>query len=188
MSIEISNIANLPTQYGNFKIQSFKDNGLEHFVIFTPTLPSIPLVRIHSECLTGDVFKSKKCDCGEQLDFAMKKISKEGGMVIYLRQEGRGIGLFNKVNAYSLQDIGYDTIEANEKLGFKADLREFAIVDKILNQYEIKKIKLMTNNPKKIASLKEIEVVQRVPVLVNSCEYNYEYLNVKKEKMDHLLV
>ena len=187
MSIEISKIANLPSQYGSFKIQSFKENGLDHFVIFTYTLPQVPYVRIHSECLTGDVFKSIKCDCGEQLDFAMNKIAKEGGMLIYLRQEGRGIGLFNKVNAYALQDIGYDTIEANEKLGFKADLRKFDLVPKILKEFKINKIKLMTNNPRKLNALEDIEVVERIPVLISSCEYNSEYLRVKKEELGHLL-
>ena len=187
MSIEISNIAKLPTQYGNFKIQSFKENGLDHFVIFTETFPEVPYIRIHSECLTGDVFKSIKCDCGEQLDFAMKRIAKEGGMIIYLRQEGRGIGLFNKVNAYAFQDIGYDTIEANKKLGFEADLRSFDIVPKILREFKIDKIKLMTNNPRKLNALEDIEVVERIPVLINSCEYNYEYLKVKKEELGHLL-
>ena len=187
MSIEISNTANLPTKYGNFKIQSFKENGLEHFIIFTETLSKIPYVRIHSECLTGDVFKSVKCDCGEQLDFAMKKINQESGMIIYLRQEGRGIGLFNKVNAYAFQDIGYDTIEANKKLGFEADLRRFDLVPKILKEHGIEKIKLMTNNPLKLNSLEGIEVVERIPVLISSCKYNYEYLKVKKENMGHLL-
>ena len=187
MSLEISKIANLPSQYGSFKIQSFKENGLDHFVIFTDTLPSIPFIRIHSECLTGDVFKSIKCDCGEQLDFAMKKIAEEGGMIIYLRQEGRGIGLFNKVNAYSLQDVGYDTVEANEKLGFEADLRKFDLVPKILKEFKINKIKLMTNNPRKLNSLEDIEIVERIPVIMSSCEYNYEYLKVKKEEFGHLL-
>ena len=104
MNLEISKIANLPTAYGDFKIQSFKQNDKEHLAIFTFTIPQIPTVRIHSECLTGDVLKSLKCDCGEQLDFALKTIQKDGGMVIYLRQEGRGIGLFNKVNAYKILD------------------------------------------------------------------------------------
>ena len=147
MNLEISKVANLPTQYGDFKIQSFKENDKEHLAIFTHTIPSIPTVRIHSECLTGDVFKSIKCDCGEQLDFALKTIQKDGGMVIYLRQEGRGIGLFNKVNAYSLQDLGHDTMRANELLGFKQDYRKYEIVDEILKYFNIKKIKLMTNNP-----------------------------------------
>jgi len=187
MSIQISNIAKLPTQYGNFKIQSFKEDGLDHFVIFTDTLPSAPFVRIHSECLTGDVFKSVKCDCGEQLDFAMKEIAKEGGMIIYLRQEGRGIGLFNKVNAYSFQDLGFDTIEANEKLGFKADLRKFDLVPKILREFKIDKIKLMTNNPRKLSALEEIEIVERIPVIISTCEYNSDYLRVKKEELGHLL-
>lgn len=187
MKLEISNKAKLPTKYGNFIIQSFKENDLEHFVIFTSILCEIPLVRIHSECLTGDVFKSIKCDCAEQLNFAMNEISQNGGMIIYLRQEGRGIGLFNKVNAYSLQDEGHDTIMANKLLGFSEDLRNYNIVEKILEYYEIKKIKLMTNNPLKLNSLKNIEITQRVPVLINSCEYNFEYLQVKKEKMGHLL-
>jgi len=187
MSYQISNIAKLPTQYGNFKIQSFKEKDLDHFVIFTEDLPLVPFIRIHSECLTGDVFKSIKCDCGEQLDFAMKKIAKEGGIIIYLRQEGRGIGLFNKVNAYAFQDHGLNTIEANEKLGFKADLRNFDLVPKILKEFRINKIKLMTNNPRKLNALGDIEVVERIPVLISSCEYNYEYLKVKKEELGHLL-
>ena len=187
MNLEISKIANLPTKYGDFKIQSFKDNNKEHLVVFTNTLPTIPTVRIHSECLTGDVFKSKKCDCGEQLDYALKQISKDGGMIVYLRQEGRGIGLLNKVNAYNLQDFGHDTIKANELLGFKQDYRDYSIVDEILKYFNIKKINLMTNNPLKLTSLKDVNINKRIPIVMNSCEYNYEYLEVKKEKMGHLL-
>ena len=137
MNLEISKIANLPTAYGDFKIQSFKQNDKEHLAIFTSVIPQIPTVRIHSECLTGDVFKSLKCDCGEQLDFALKTIQKDGGMVIYLRQEGRGIGLLNKVNAYHLQDFGHDTMKANELLGFKQDYRDYKIVDEILQHFNI---------------------------------------------------
>ena len=185
--MEISNTANLPTKYGEFKIKSFKENDKEHLVIFTESLPEIPLVRIHSECLTGDALGSLKCDCGEQLEYALKKIQEEGGMVIYLRQEGRGIGLFNKVNAYALQDKGFDTVEANHQLGFEADLRDFSIVENILNHFKIKKIKLLTNNPKKIFSLKNIEVVDRIPIKVTTNPYNKEYLKTKKEKMGHLL-
>lgn len=187
MNLEISKIANLPTQYGDFKIQSFKDKDKEHLVVFTHTIPSIPTVRIHSECLTGDVFKSKKCDCGEQLDYALKQIIKDGGMVIYLRQEGRGIGLLNKVNAYNLQDFGHDTIKANELLGFRQDYRDYKIVDEILKYFNIKEINLMTNNPLKLTSLKDVKINQRVPIIMNSCQYNYEYLETKKEKMGHLL-
>lgn len=187
MNLEISKIANLPTQYGDFKIQSFKDNDKEHLVVFTHTIPTIPTVRIHSECLTGDVFKSKKCDCGEQLDYALKQIIKDCGMVIYLRQEGRGIGLLNKVNAYNLQDFGHDTIKANELLGFRQDYRDYTIVDEILKYFNIKEINLMTNNPLKLTSLKDVKINQRVPIVMNSCQYNYEYLETKKEKMGHLL-
>jgi len=156
--LKISQIATLPTKYGEFKIQSFKEKEKEHLVIFTDNLPEIPLVRIHSECLTGDALGSLKCDCGEQLEYAMKEINKHGGMIIYLRQEGRGIGLFNKVNAYALQDKGFDTVEANHQLGFEADLRDFSIVEEILKHFNIKKIKLLTNNPKKEFSFKEIKV------------------------------
>lgn len=187
MNLEISKIATLPTAYGDFKIQSFKQSDKEHLAIFTYTIPQIPTVRIHSECLTGDVLKSLKCDCGEQLDFALRTIQKEGGMVIYLRQEGRGIGLFNKVNAYHLQDFGYDTIKANQLLGFKDDCRTYEIVEEILAYYKIKKINLMTNNPLKLNSLKNVIIEKRVPIIMNSCQYNYEYLEVKKEQMGHLL-
>jgi len=185
--LEVSKTANLPTKYGNFLIKSFKENNKEHLVIFTKELPEIPLVRIHSECLTGDALGSLKCDCGEQLEYALKEIQKQGGMVIYLRQEGRGIGLFNKVNAYALQDEGLDTVEANHQLGFEADMRDFSVVEEILKHFGINKIKLLTNNPKKVFSLKNIEVVKRLPIKINPNEYNKEYLRVKKEKMGHKL-
>lgn len=187
MDLEISKEANLPTQYGNFKIRSFKENKKEHLVIYTKKLPSTPSVRIHSECMTGDVFKSLKCDCGEQLDYALKLVYKNGGMIVYLRQEGRGIGLFNKVNAYSLQDLGHDTMSANEILGFKQDYRNYEIVDEVFKYFNIKRINLMTNNPLKLSSLKEVEIEKRIPIIVNHCEYNKEYLQIKKEKMGHLL-
>ena len=185
--MKISEIATLPTKFGIFNIQSFKENDKEHLVIFTKEMPKIPLVRIHSECLTGDALGSLKCDCGEQLEYAMKEINKHGGMIIYLRQEGRGIGLFNKVNAYALQDRGLDTVEANHQLGFEADMRDFSIVEEILKHFGINKIKLLTNNPKKIFSLKNVEVVERIPIKVNPNKYNEEYLRVKKEKMGHKL-
>ncbi len=185
--MEISNIASLPTKYGNFKIQSFKEDNKEHLVIFTPKIPEIPIIRIHSECLTGDALGSLKCDCGEQLQYALKLINEKGGMVIYLRQEGRGIGLFNKVNAYHLQDKGFDTVEANHQLGFEADMRDFSIVEKILNHFNIKKIKLLTNNPQKIFTFKKIEVIERIPIKINSNPYNENYLKTKKEKLGHLL-
>ena len=185
--MEKSQIANLPTKFGKFKIQSFKENQKEHLVIFTQNLPEIPLVRIHSECLTGDALGSLKCDCGEQLEYALKTIAKEGGMVIYLRQEGRGIGLFNKVNAYALQDMGLDTVEANHQLGFEADMRDFSIVEKILKEFYIKKIKLLTNNPKKEFAFKEIKVIKRIPIKVKPNPFNENYLKTKKEKLGHKL-
>jgi len=184
---DISNVANLPTKYGNFKIQSFKEGNKEHLAIFTEPLPDIPLVRVHSECLTGDVLGSLKCDCGEQLDLALEIIAKEGGLLIYHRQEGRNIGLFNKVNAYALQDNGLDTIEANHQLGFRADERTYDIVKKILNHFGIKKLKLLTNNPKKLDSLKGFEIVERIPIKISPNSYNKDYLKVKKEQLGHLL-
>ena len=187
MNIEISKTANLPSRFGDFKIKVFKVQDKEHLVVYKEPLDEIPIVRVHSECLTGDAMGSLKCDCGEQLDFALKTIQKDGGMVIYLRQEGRGIGLFNKVNAYHLQDFGHDTITANKLLGFKDDCRTYEIVDEILEYYGIKKINLMTNNPLKLNSLKNVIIEKRVPIIMNSCQYNYEYLEVKKEQMGHLL-
>ena len=186
-SSKISNIANLPTKYGNFKIQSFKEGDREHLVIFTENLPEVPLVRVHSECLTGDVLGSLKCDCGEQLEASLKQIAKSGGMVIYHRQEGRNIGLFNKVNAYALQDKGLNTIEANHQLGFKADERTYDIVRDILSYFGIKKLKLLTNNPKKLDALEGFEIVERVPIVIEPNECNRGYLQVKKEQMGHFL-
>ncbi len=186
-NITISKIANLPTKHGNFKIQSFKQADKEHLVIFKEPLIETPIVRVHSECLTGDALGSLKCDCGEQLDFSLNTINKEGGMVIYLRQEGRNIGLLNKVNAYALQDKGLDTVEANHQLGFLDDERTYEMVEYILDYFDIKKIKLLTNNPTKIESLKEIEIVERLPIKVGENPHNEGYLKVKKEKMKHLL-
>ncbi|RLA59266.1 MAG: GTP cyclohydrolase II [Epsilonproteobacteria bacterium] len=187
-SIEISQIATLPTKYGTFNIQAFKDEkNKEHLAIFTNDLPQIPIVRVHSECLTGDVFGSIKCDCGEQLDYALEQIAKNGGLIIYHRQEGRNIGLLNKVNAYALQDKGFDTIEANHQLGFKADERTYEVVEFILKYFAVEKLKLLTNNPRKIESLGTIEIVERLPIQMASNPYNEKYLNIKKTQMGHYL-
>jgi len=186
-NIQISKTANLPTKYGDFKIQSFKEGQKEHLVIFKKPWGDTPLVRIHSECLTGDALGSLKCDCGKQLEYALEAVQKEGGMVIYLRQEGRDIGLLNKVNAYALQDEGLDTVEANHQLGFEADERNYEIVEFILNFYGVDKIRLLTNNPKKIMALKDIKIIKRIPIKVGKNPHNENYLKVKKEKMDHLL-
>ena len=187
MEIKVSEVANLPTKHGTFKTQCFAQGCKEHLVLFTDPLPEVPVVRVHSECLTGDALGSKKCDCGEQLDFALDYIAKNGGMLIYLRQEGRNIGLLNKINAYALQDRGYDTIEANHQLGFSADERTYEMVEFIMDFYNIKRIKLLTNNPKKIESLKGVEIVERIPITVKPNPHNENYLKVKKEKMGHLL-
>jgi len=192
-NIEISQIATLPTKYGTFKIQAFKEideiNGKEHLAIFTENLDEIdtPIVRVHSECLTGDAIGSVKCDCGEQLAFAQALIAKEGGMIIYHRQEGRNIGLLNKVNAYALQDKGFDTVEANHQLGFKADERTYEVVEFILKYFGINKLKLLTNNPRKIESLGEIKIAERLPIQIASNPHNEAYLKVKKDQMGHLL-
>lgn len=190
MNIKVSNVANLPTKHGDFLIQSFKEPLLkgdkEHLVVFTKELESVPTVRIHSECLTGDAIGSIKCDCQAQLNYALDYIATNGGMVIYLRQEGRDIGLLNKVNAYALQDKGFDTVEANHQLGFASDQRTYEVVDFIFDYYKIEKIKLMTNNPAKLKGIK-VKVVNRIPVQVGETLQNKEYLRIKKEKMDHLL-
>lgn len=185
--VEISKVAKLPTKYGTFKIQAFKEGFREHLAIFTDELSHTPIVRVHSECLTGDALGSKKCDCGEQLNVAQELIANKGGMIIYHRQEGRNIGLLGKVNAYALQDKGFDTVEANHQLGFKADERTYEIVEFILDYFDIKKIKLLTNNPTKIESLQNIEIVERIPILIEPNSYNKDYLKVKKEQMGHIL-
>ena len=189
-NIEISQIAILPTQYGTFNIQAFKDaEGKEHLALFTENLKEIdaPIVRVHSECLTGDALASVKCDCGEQLTYAQKLIAKEGGMIIYHRQEGRNIGLLNKVNAYALQDTGYDTVAANHQLGFRADERTYEIVEFILNYFSIKKLKLLTNNPAKMESLPNIDIAERMPIQMTPNPHNEHYLKTKKDQLGHLL-
>jgi len=186
-NIDISQIATLPTKYGTFKIQAFKEDEKEHLALFTDTLSNTPIVRVHSECLTGDALGSIKCDCGEQLHFALELIAKEGGMLIYHRQEGRNIGLLNKVNAYALQDQGYNTVEANHQLGFSADERTYEIVEFILHHYGIEKLKLLTNNPRKIESLGSIEIIERLPIQIKANPYNEKYLKTKKEELGHFL-
>ncbi|RDU60736.1 GTP cyclohydrolase II [Helicobacter marmotae] len=194
MKYEISQQAKLPTRFGDFLTISFREyidshTSKEHLIVFTPFLGKTPLVRIHSECLTGDVFGSKKCDCGPELALAMEQIAayKEGGMLIYLRQEGRGIGLFNKINAYALQDKGYDTVEANEQLGFKSDERSYEIVGEIFKHFSITHINLLTNNPRKINAIAPYAKVVRSSIITPINPHNQAYLNVKKEKLGHLL-
>ncbi len=186
--VEVSDTAKLPSKFGNFLIQAFKEGDKEHLVIRTENLDcDTPLVRVHSECLTGDALGSLRCDCRDQLGIALKQISEEGcGMVLYLRQEGRGIGLLNKVNAYKLQDEGFNTYEANHQLGFDSDERNFDIVEFMLSYYDVKKIRLLTNNPKKLASIKGVEIVQRVPIISEPHEHNKEYLRAKQEQGGHL--
>ncbi|MCK5293931.1 MAG: GTP cyclohydrolase II [Arcobacteraceae bacterium] len=186
MNIEVSNIANLPTKHGNFLIQSFKEGVKEHLVIMTEDLTDTPNTRIHSECLTGDAIGSIKCDCQAQLNYALEYINKHSGMVIYLRQEGRDIGLLNKVNAYALQDSGFDTVEANHQLGFASDERTYEIVDFIFDYYKIDKINLLTNNPDKLNKI-NVDIQKRIPVIVGKTSQNTDYLKIKKEKMGHMI-
>lgn len=185
MQVKISEIANLPSKWGNFQIQSFKEGEKEHLCIFKNLPQDVVNVRIHSECLTGDGLGSLKCDCGEQLAFALRYIEKHGGLVIYLKQEGRNIGLFNKVNAYALQDRGRNTIEANVELGFKPDERNYEIVKFILHHYQISKINLLTNNPQKLDFLKG-KIYSRIPIIVGSNPHNEAYIKIKQSQMGHL--
>ena len=187
MNIKISKVAHLPSRFGDFEVQAFQEGPKEHLVIFKTPLEETPIVRVHSECLTGDAIGSLKCDCRDQLEFALRLVEKEGGMVIYLRQEGRNIGLRNKINAYALQDQGLNTIEANHQLGFAADERTYEIVTTILQHFNVKKIRLLTNNPDKINALEEIEIVERLPIIIDANEHNEGYLQVKKDEMGHLL-
>ena len=191
MNIIQSNIANLPTKHGKFRIKAYKDGHQEHLAIMSEDFENIeePYVRIHSECLTGDVMGSLKCDCQNQLNLALDFIAKEGGLVIYHRQEGRNIGLLNKVNAYSLQDKGRNTIEANLELGFGEDDRDYRVVEYIFEDLGVKKIKLITNNPKKIEYVEGIgiDIVKRVPAITVTNKHNEDYLQTKKDQMGHML-
>ena len=191
MNIIQSNIANLPTKHGKFRIKAYKEDNQEHLAIMSEDFENIeaPFVRIHSECLTGDTLGSLKCDCQNQLNLALDFIAKEGGLVIYHRQEGRNIGLLNKVNAYALQDKGRNTIEANVELGFKDDERDYRVVEYILEDLNINKLKLITNNPKKIDYIKNlgVDIVERIPSITKSNQYNEHYLKTKKDHMGHLL-
>jgi len=187
MNITISEVANLPSKFGKFNVKAFKEGEKEHLVIYAKNLEKEPVVRVHSECLTGDALGSLKCDCGEQLEYALKLINEQGGMVIYLRQEGRNIGLLNKINAYALQDKGLNTVEANHQLGFAADERTYEVVTFILDYFNIKKIKLLTNNPAKINSLESVEIIKRIPIIIKSNEFNDGYLATKRDEMGHLI-
>jgi len=180
----------LPTDYGIFDVFVYESliDKYHHLALVRGSPDSrAALVRVHSECLTGDVFGSKRCDCGEQLRRAMELIGSKGGVILYMRQEGRGIGLANKLKAYELQDKGLDTVEANYALGFKADLRDYGIGAQILADLGLKRIRLLTNNPKKIVGLEGhgLEVIERVPLCVSPSKENAKYLRVKKEKLGH---
>ena len=190
-AITQSVIANLPTKYGNFDIKAYKDGSQEHLAIMSKNFSEIeiPMVRIHSECLTGDAIGSLKCDCSNQLGLALELISAQGGLVIYHRQEGRNIGLVNKINAYNLQDQGYNTIDANLKLGFKDDERDYGAVGFILKDLNLKSIKLITNNPKKIQFVEAcgIKIDERIPAITKINKFNQNYLQTKKDYMGHIL-
>jgi GTP cyclohydrolase II len=183
--------AKLPTPWAEFSLTAFEDttNGEEHLAISLGNLDNDPLLRIHSQCLTGDALFSLRCDCGSQLEMALKKIaSEEAGLIIYMAQEGRGIGLGNKIKAYELQDEGMNTVEANESLGFEADERNYSICGEILSSMNIASVRLMTNNPSKIEGLIDsgIDVVDRVSIEVDASEHNKDYLDVKADRMGHL--
>ena len=194
LSVEKVATANLPTNTGEFKIAAYRSlsSSEEFVVLFKGEMrPDIPtLVRIHSQCLTGDVFGSIKCDCGQQLQKAMELIETEGrGAIVYQQQEGRGIGIINKIRAYALQDEGADTVEANEKLGFAIDARQYQQCAEILFDLGLCKVRVISNNPDKLIALKEagLKIVERVPIEVEAREPAAHYLKTKKEKLGHLL-
>ena len=194
MSVTFIEKAKLPTAWATFDMHGFLDDetGKEHVVL---TLGNIGdgepvLARLHSECLTGDALFSQRCDCGPQLNAALEAIAKEGrGALLYLRQEGRGIGLMNKIRAYNLQDQGFDTVEANEKLGFAADLRDYSICKPMFDYLNVKQLRLMTNNPRKIKAMSEqnIDVVERIALRVGDNPHNEKYLATKAGKLGHYI-
>jgi len=195
--VRLAETISMPTDYGEFNCHLYyvdhsDDSTSGHHLAFTRgeiSAEEPTLVRVHSECLTGDVFHSKRCDCGGQLDAAMRRIAEEGGVLLYLRQEGRGIGLPAKIHAYKLQEQGLDTIEANEKLGYDSDLRDYGMGAQILHDLGVRKIKLLTNNPKKIIGLEgyDLEITEQVPLSVAANPHNEQYLQTKKDRMGHTL-
>ncbi len=194
MTLRYVEKSKLPTPMGMFEIHGFVDDrdDKEHIILSMGnlTVDEPVLVRVHSECLTGDALFSLRCDCGAQLQAAMHKIAVEGrGAIFYLRQEGRGIGLINKIRAYHLQDRGADTVEANEQLGFGADMRDYSMLKPMFDAVGIKRVKLMTNNPKKMNALSDIgiDVVERIPHETGRNSHNSDYLETKKGKLGHIL-
>ena len=193
LKIKLYSETSLPTTWGMFQISVYRDNKTQdETILISKNLDSVesPFVRIHSECITGEVFGSLKCDCREQLNLALAKIETDGsGAVVYLRQEGRGIGLGNKIKAYALQNQGLDTIEANHKLGFGTDLREFDIAALVLKDKKVTSVKLNTNKPEKLSSLESngIEIKERIPSITSVNSHNEPYLETKYKKLGHLL-
>lgn len=192
--LKIQAEANVPTEYGNFRMIAFSEeesDWMPHMAIIAENTDfTKPInVRFHSECITGEVFHSKKCECGQQLDAAMKFIHENGGIIIYLRQEGRNIGIINKLKAYSLQEKGFDTVEANLQLGLPADDRDFAAAIEILNMLDIKDVNLLTNNPEKMKIVEEsnIHLNKRIPLQISSTKESESYLKTKKDYFGHLL-
>ena len=192
--IERVEVIQLPTDYGDFQLHLYRSltDRQHHLALVKGEVAGQEnvLVRVHSECLTGDVFGSRRCDCGRQLQQAMRQVSAEGrGVIVYMRQEGRGIGLAPKIRAYKLQERGYDTVEANLKLGFKMDLREYGLGAQILVDLGLRTIRLLTNNPRKIVGLEGygLEVVEQVPIRVPPNPHNAKYLKTKREKLGHLV-
>ncbi|WP_299111726.1 GTP cyclohydrolase II [uncultured Winogradskyella sp.] len=192
--LKLQSKVNMETIYGNFNIATFTDSTedlMPHIALFTDQhnwSENLP-VRIHSECMTGDLFGSKRCECGEQLQHSLKFIQEHSGILIYLRQEGRGIGIINKLKAYCLQDEGYNTAEANKMLGFEEDQRQYNDAIKILDYFNVKNIRLLTNNPDKLDFFndKKINVVERIPIESHPNETNYSYLKTKKDHFGHFL-
>lgn len=189
--MQCSRCAKLPTAYGQFSIRAFRKDDKEHLAVYMGLSKDRPMhVRVHSQCLTGDTFKSLRCDCEGQLSQSLSKIADMGeGVIIYLGQEGRGIGLFNKINAYALQDMGRDTVDANLDLGFPPDKRDYSIAAEILKELGVSRARVMTNNMEKIRGLEEagISVVERIPISGPVNDHNRAYLETKKSRMNHIL-